>query len=71
MIVFGIALFIAGVISAIYGNAQNNDYSAQFQSILSGGSVNPGDTFLYMGIIIAIIGVILFIAGIARNNNNS
>ena len=49
------------------GNAQNNDMEAQLESIFSNGTSNPGDTFLYIGIAVAVVGLILLIVGLTKN----
>lgn len=66
MVLIGLIAIVAGVVSALYGNAQNNDMSAQFKSFLSSGNTNPGDPFLYIGIAVAVIGVILLIVGLTK-----
>lgn len=67
MIILGIIALIAGIASAIYGNAQNNDLEAQLKSALEDGTTNPGDTFLYIGIAVAVVGAILLIVGISKH----
>ena len=66
MIVLGVLALIAGVAMALIGNAQNNSISAQLGSLLNNGTANPGNTLLYIGIAVAVVGVILLIAGIAK-----
>ena len=56
-----------GVALAVMGNAQNNDMEAQLESIFSNGTSNPGDTFLYIGIAVAVVGLILLIVGLTKN----
>lgn len=66
MLVTGIILMIAGAGMFIGGNAQNNNAEAQLESLFSNGSINPGDTLLYIGIAAFVIGVILTIVGAVR-----
>lgn len=64
--ILGILLILAGAGAAIYGNSLNNDMAAQLESIFANGASNPGDIWLYAGIGVAVVGLIIAIAGIAR-----
>jgi 3-oxoacyl-[acyl-carrier-protein] synthase III len=66
MIVLGVLALIAGVAMALIGNAQNNSISAQLGSLLNNGTANPGNTLLFIGIAVAVVGVILLIAGVVK-----
>lgn len=68
MIPAGIVLTILGAISCIYGASQNNSYEAQLHSLFSNGHTNPGTTFLVIGVIAAVAGIVLLIAGIVKRN---
>jgi len=68
MTILGILALIAGIACAVYGNSLNNDLGAQLESLLSKGSSNPGDTFLYIGIAVAVVGLILLIVGSKKRN---
>lgn len=68
MMVLGIIALIAGVISAIYGNSLNNSLEAQLGSLLHHGTTNPGDPFLYAGIAIAVVGVVLIVVHFVKKN---
>ena len=57
---------IAGIGSAIYGSSLNNDIEAQLESVFSNGSANPGDTWLYVGIAAAVIGLVLVVVSIIK-----
>lgn len=69
MIAFGIFMLIGGIISAIYGVYLNNDVSSQLESFFSSGNTNPGDIFLYIGIIVAVLGVVFIFIGSVKNSN--
>ena len=68
MVGFGIISLILGVISIVYGNSQNNDVEAQLESMFSNGTTNPGDTFLYVGIALAVLGLILLFVGMSKKD---
>lgn len=61
MFIFGILALIAGIAAAGYGIMQNNSIEAQFESIIRNGSTDPGNTFIIIGVIAAIVGIILII----------
>jgi len=64
MVFFGFLLIVAGAGSLIYGVNQNNSLTAQFQSLYSSGTANPGTIYIIIGAIGAIIGLIMIIAGL-------
>ena len=66
MLALGVIMLIGGIISAVFGNMQNNSLESQFNSFMSSGKVNPGDTFLYIGIAVAVIGLIFLIIGAVK-----
>lgn len=59
MKILGIILSILGCLSAIYGVNLNNSFEAQFISVLSKGTKNPGTTWIFIGILAIIMGVVL------------
>ena len=63
MLIIGIILLLAGSGSLIYGITQNNSGSAQWKSLLSSGSTNPGTVFIVIGAIAAVVGLVLVIIG--------
>lgn len=46
---------------------QNNSLEAQFTSILSSGTANPGTIFIIIGVILLILGVIICVTGRKRS----
>lgn len=70
MIILGFLLLALGTGSAIYGDTLNNDVRTQIASIFSEGYSNPGNQYIYLGIAVAIIGVILLASGLFNNNND-
>ena len=70
MIICGIILLIAGIASAVHGNTLNNSVASQLQSVFSSGQANPGNVWLYLGIAAAVVGLVLFIAGLIKANKN-
>lgn len=71
MLAAGIVFIILGIISAVVGNSMNNNMDMQFESFFENGQVDPGDIFLYLGLGLILLGIILVIAGIARNAQKS
>lgn len=69
MQIAGIVFFIAGVISAIYGNNLNNDMDARLRSLFEAGKRNPGNMWIYIGIAIAIVGLVMFLTGNKRSKS--
>lgn len=63
MLALGIILIVGGAISAIYGFISNNSLVAQFSSLLSSGSVNPGTIWIVIGVVAIILGIILAVVG--------
>ena len=57
-----IACIAAGAGSAIYGNHLNNDLDAQLEAIWNNGTKNPGDLWLILGGIVAVIGLVLLVS---------
>lgn len=68
-IVFCICMLIVGVVLAVFGNQQNNDLEAQLSSLWNNGTANPGDLWIYVGIAVAIVGLVLTVIGIINMNN--
>jgi len=65
MLIFGIAFIIGGAISFLYGTAMNRDFSA----ILRYGP-NPGNEFVYGGIMLVFIGVVLLALGFWKKHRS-
>lgn len=63
----GIVLIVAGIGCAGYGFIQNNSLEAQLNSFLSSGSVNPGNMFIIVGVILLVVGIILCVVGKKKN----
>ena len=55
-------MFVAGIAGVIYGSSTNNNMQAQVMSFYQSGKTNPGDVWLYIGIAVAVIGVIRIIS---------
>ena len=68
--ILGILSLIAGVAMAIYGNNLNSSFEAQLSSFFNNGTVNPGNTFLYGGIALAVVGCILLIVGLTQKKHS-
>lgn len=67
MFILGIILIIAGIGCAGYGYMQNNSLEAQFTSIMSSGTTNPGTMFIIIGVILLVVGIIICVAGRKKN----
>ena len=65
--IWGVIMIIAGIISAIYGSSLNNDIEAQLYSALTDGRMNPGNIWLYGGIAILVIGIIIVVTRMRKN----
>lgn len=63
---FGGILIVVGVALLQYGNKLNNSLEAQFDSLLSSGSTNPGTPWLTLGAVGAVLGLILLVAGLRK-----
>lgn len=59
MFIFGIILAVLGAGPLIFGFVQNNSLEAQFTSFISSGTVNPGTTWIIIGVIAVILGIVL------------
>lgn len=70
-LISGIVMIIGGFVSIILGNNTNNDFESQFNSFWEYGQTNPGDTWIYVGICLIVIGVILVIYGFISNRNTT
>lgn len=66
MTIFGVLMLVVGVVLAVVGVSMNNSVEAQLTSMLNNGSANPGDIWLYIGIAVAVVGLVLLIAGIMK-----
>lgn len=69
--ILGIIVLLAGVAMTLYGNSLNNSIEAQLSSLFTSGAVNPGNTWLYGGIALAVVGGILLIAGLTQRKNGN
>ena len=67
MFILGIILTLLGVGSLVFGLMQNNSLEAQFTSLLSSGSVDPGTIWIIAGAIAVILGLVLIILGKRRS----
>ena len=67
MFILGIILIIAGIGCTGYGFMQNNSLEAQFTSIMSSGTANPGTMFIVIGVILLVVGIILCVVGKKKN----
>lgn len=67
MNVFGIILIIAGAASVTYGFVLNNSIEAQLEAVFYKGAVDPGTVWIGLGAGMAVLGIILLIAGSERN----
>ena len=70
IIVFGLTLLIAGILSLIYGININNNLVHQLNSLFSSGSTNPGTTYIILGVTGIIIGIIMVIVGILKQKQS-
>ena len=70
MMILGIILILAGIISIVVGVAQNNDLASQIESIFSGSGANPGDIWIIIGVVALIVGVVLLIVGFMKKNKS-
>ena len=66
MFLLGILLVLVGLACAGYGFMQNNSLEAQFTSILSSGTANPGTIFIIIGVILLVVGILFCLSGKRR-----
>ena len=71
MIFLGILLLCGGGGLAIYGNSLNNSFEARWDSFWTNGNTDPGTTYIIIGIVLGVIGIILLIYGLSKNSNES
>ena len=64
--IVGAMFTISGVALAIYGASKNNSYSSRWDSVLSGGSLDPGTVFIVIGVIVALVGFIMMMIGLSK-----
>lgn len=69
MIIVGILLLIGGAGLAIYGNNLNNSFEAQWDALWNNGTTDPGSSYIIIGIIIAVIGLILLLYALLKSDN--
>ena len=69
--ILGLISLLAGIALALYGNSLNNSVSAQLNSLFSSGNVNPGNIWLYGGVALAVIGLVLLVIGKKQNTENN
>ncbi len=69
MLVLSIILIVAGAGSLIFGYTQNNSLERQLETLFSTGNSNPGTTWIIIGAIAAVVGVILLIASMSKKKN--
>lgn len=70
-IIYGVCALAVGFVLALYGNYQNNDLEAQLSSLWYNGTANPGDVWLYAGIAVAVVGLVVLIIGIKNYNQGT
>ncbi len=61
--IIGFIMLLLGISMIFIGNDQNNDMERKISSLFESGKTNPGDLVLYSGMILVVIGVVLFIVG--------
>ena len=69
MVIIGVILMVLGIGSAVFGYMQNNSLEAQFTSLFKNGTVNPGTTWIVIGISALVIGIILLIIGLRKKKS--
>lgn len=57
ILVFGLILFLAGVVALVYGISMNNSLEHQLDSFFSSGSTDPGTVWIVLGAICGVAGV--------------
>ncbi len=68
LIILGILMMAGGAGCAIHGVELNSSVEAQLTSMLTSGSANPGTSWIIIGVVVAIIGLILLIVGAVKKN---
>ena len=66
MLLLGAIFLILGAICAEYGYMLNNDLEAQFTSLMQHGTTNPGTIFIFIGIGVAVVGLLICVYAITR-----
>lgn len=71
MIIIGILLLCGGGGLAIYGNSLNNSFEARWESLWTNGSTDPGSTYIILGIVLAVLGLVLLLYGLFKSTNEN
>jgi DNA-directed RNA polymerase subunit RPC12/RpoP len=67
MTIFGVIFVLSGIGSIIYGVNLNNNLASQLKSLWNSGSTNPGTTYIIIGVIAIIVGLIMIYAGLEKD----
>jgi len=69
MIIIGILLLCGGGAAAIYGNNLNNSFDARWNALMNRGTTDPGSSYIIIGIILAVLGLVLLLYGLIKSSN--
>ena len=70
MLFFGILFLIGGIGLVIFGNYANSSVDLQLESLFRHGVRDPGNTFVYIGIALAVIGLLMLFTRARKSRNN-
>lgn len=66
MFILGLVILILGGGAALYGNSLNQSFSVQFYSVFENGTLNPGNVWLTVGIIAAVLGLLAMVFAVIK-----
>ena len=66
MLILGALIFIVGGALAIYGLNLNQSFEAQLLNVFEKGALNPGNVWLIIGIIAAVLGLAAIVFAVLK-----
>lgn len=67
MMIVSLIVVIVGLVLLFYGSYLNNDTESVLESLLTSGKTDPGESFLFMGILVLAVGVVLLFFAILKD----
>jgi len=66
MLILGAIILILGGGLAVHGLSLNQNFEAQLNAIFENGATNPGNVWLIIGIIVAVLGIAAIVFAILK-----
>lgn len=68
MLILSVILIVLGLASTIYGVTLNNSAEAQLNALFGTGVINPGTTWIIVGAVVGVIGIILLVVELLKKS---